>query len=200
MRRIDLLRKHDEEDQFRKTRMVGHCDPQIHEREGGKFNLHHLDFPPAEKMWFVCGPGGNPFPHSCGYTKAKAITGFLSHLNLPDRPASRVAAFCRASDQPERSKWWSWFRGMGYAVQQFDINPQHEMKGLAQFLKYELRWANRDAVGCVWCTSAKRFQNIASRLALMIDAIDFYSERPEEQKRWLSTMGKLWDARDGRGR
>jgi len=201
MNRINMLRKHDEEDQFRRTRMVGHCDPQIHERADGSWNLYHLDFPPADHIWLVCAPNGDPFPFSYGYTKAKAITGFLGMLSLPDRPASRVAAFCRHSDQPERGRWWSWFKGQGYAVQNFLVNPDHKVQvGLREMLKYELAWANERSDGCVWCRSVKRFQNISQRLAIMIDAIDYYSERPEEQERWLATMNKLWNARDGGSR
>jgi phage terminase large subunit-like protein len=199
MRRIDLLRKHDEKDEFRRSTRLGLCDPQIIEDEDGKWHLHHLDFPTADHIWFVCGPDEQPFPHSYGYTKAKAITGFLSVLNLPDRLSTRLAAFCRHADQPERSKWWSWFRGQGYAVQQFSINPDHKHQvGLREMLKYELWWANEKSDGCVWCRGVTRFQNITARLALMIEAIDYYSQRPKEQERWLATMSKLWGARGRR--
>jgi phage terminase large subunit-like protein len=198
MRRIDMLRKHDEEDQFRKTKMVGHCDPQVMEREDGTWWLHHLDFPTADHVWFVCDPRGQPFPFSYGYTKVKAITGFLALLNLPDRQASRVAAFCRHTDQPERGKWWGWFKRQGYTVQNFEVNPKREDMSLAQFLRYEVRWANKHTDGCVWCKGVQRFQNIAARIALMVEAIEYYSQRPEEQQRWLATMNKLWDARGRR--
>ena len=194
MRRIDMLRKHDEEDQFRRTRMVGHCDPQIHEKKNGKWNLYHLDFPTADHIWFVSGPDEQPFPFSYGYTKTSAITGFLSQLSLPDKFAGMDgSAACRHTVEPERGKWWSWLKGQGYAVQKFSVNPDHKHQvGLRAMLKYELAWANERSDGCVWCRGAERFKNIAARLALMVEAIEYYSQRPEEQRRWLATRSIAW--------
>jgi hypothetical protein len=195
-----MLRKHVEQNRHRRTRAVGLCDPLIHDREDGTWNLHHRDFPTADHIWFVCGPDGQPFPHSYGYTKAKAITGFLNLLGLPDKPVGRDGTgWCRHTDEPERGRWWSWFRGQGYAVQKFLVNPDHKHQvGLRAMLKYELAWANKHSDGCVWCRSVTRLQNITARIALMIEAIDYYSERPEEQQRWLATMSKLWEARGRR--
>lgn len=203
MRRIDLLRKHVKTDRDHINHARGRSDPRIAENPDGSWHLYYLGFPPVEDhVWFVCSPNGRPFPRSCAYDRSGAISMFLLTLNLPAHTHNPKTGegWCHHVDEPERSKWWSWFKNQGYNIQRFSINPQHEVRGLAEFLRYELRWANKRTGGCVWCTSVKRFQNIASRLALMVEAIDYYSERPEEQKRWLTTMNKLWRAKKGGSR
>jgi hypothetical protein len=194
-----MLRKHDEEDQFRRERKVGWCDPRIGEDENGWY-LYYLEWPPADKIWFVCAPNGKPFPHSWGYTKDKAITGFLNILNLPNKPVSKDGTgWCRHTDEPERSRWWRWFRDQGYRSLPFEVNPVPENpKEIMEILKYQLRFERQRSDGCVWCKGAERFRIIAARLHRMVEAIDYYSARPEEQKRWLETMNKLWAAKRGK--
>jgi hypothetical protein len=127
---------------------------------------------------------------------------FLVSLDLPshEHDPETGEGYCHCADEPERGRWWQWFKNRGFSLQKFEVNPADadKPKSVLEFLRYELRWANQARKGCVWCTSAKRFQNISARLKLMFDAIDYYSERPDEQRRWLQTMHELYDKR-GKG-
>jgi hypothetical protein len=193
-----MLRKHDKEDRFRRERKVGWCDPRIANHEDGSWHLYYLEWPPVDDhMWFICSPRGRPFPHSSAYTPGQAVTAFLNPLNLPEG-RDKYGRVHRHTDEPERGRWWRWFKNQGYSIQQFKVNPKDDSansKSIMDFLEYELEWANMRSDGCIWCRGTKRFQNISQRLATMIDAIDYYSERPEEQQRWLQTMSHLRHAK-----
>lgn len=177
-------------------------DPFVHDKCFKNDNLIFFRVPSADAVWFVCDANGKPFPRSGCDHQSGAITMFLASLDLPhhEHDPKTGEKFCHSSSEPERSRWWTWFRNRGFRLQRFEVNPSDANKpgSILELLRYELEWANERSDGCVWCRGTKRFQNIAARLQLMIEAIDYYSERPEEQQRWLATMGKLWDARGER--
>lgn len=197
MRRIDLLRA-------RKPHPGGWPvgDPFVHDKHFKNDNIMFFQWPSADTIWFVCDAKGKPFPRSGCDHKSGAITMFLASLDLPchQHDPKTGEPYCHSTDEPERGRWWQWFKNRGFNLQKFEVNPSDANKpgSIMDFLEYELRWANERSDGCVWCRSTKRFQNIAARLQLMIEAFDYYTTRPEEQKRWLATMNKLWDAKGGR--
>jgi hypothetical protein len=196
MNRINMLRKHDKTDPHRLSRKVGWCDPRIADESGGGWHLYWLEWPPADKIWFVCAPNGRPFPHSWGYTPAGAITGFLNIQNLP-KGKDKYGRLIRHTEEPERSRWWRWFRTQGYFFQCFEVNPPPQpAKDIMEILKYQLKFERQRSDGCIWCKGAERFRIIAARLQRMIEAIDYYSVRPEEQERWLESMNQLWAAKN----
>jgi hypothetical protein len=197
MRRIDLLRA-------RKSHPGGWSvgDPFVHDKYSKNDDIMFFRWPSVDKIWFVCDANGKPFPRSGCDNKSGAITMFLVSLDLPshEHDPETGEGYCHCADEPERGRWWQWFKNRGFSLQKFEVNPADadKPKSVLEFLRYELRWANQARKGCVWCTSAKRFQNISARLKLMFDAIDYYSERPDEQRRWLQTMHELYDKR-GKG-
>lgn len=195
MRRVDLLRRHIKTDRYHQEFAPGSRDPQVAYFNPKKWNLYYVDFPPEERfIYFVCSPMGRPFPRSGCYHASGSITMFLSTLNLPDHlhDPKTGAPYCGATQEPERKRWWAWFKKQGYGTQKFEINPTRDDPSWSRYLRHELKFEREMNIRrnnqCVFCYGKKRLDAITRDLEQLIKTIDWYSERPEEQKRWLATM------------